>query len=86
MRYKILVLFILIFNSFYLKAQVNNYDSLSTLVYKNAYQLIDDYELTSHFKNDTDYAHFHKLFRNKTSMIFNDIMPDNNLNQKISVQ
>ncbi len=86
MRYKILILFVLIFHSFYLKAQVNNYDSLSTLVYKNAYQLIDDYELTSHFKNDTDYIHFHKLFRNKTSMIFNDIMPDNNLNQKISVQ
>jgi hypothetical protein len=86
MRFKILVFFIFIFHSYYLSAQVNNYDSLTSLVYKNAYQLIDDYELTSHFKNDTDYTRFHKLFRNKTSMIFNDIMPDNNLNQKISVQ
>lgn len=86
MRYRIIVLFLLFFHSYYLSAQVNNYDSLSSIVYKNAYQLIDDYELISHFKSDSDYTRFHKLFRNNNCMIFNDIMPDNNLNQKISIK
>lgn len=85
MRYRVVVLFIIFLCPYYLSAQVNNYDSLSALVYKNAYQLLDEYELISHFKSESDYVRFPKLFRSNNSMIFNDIMPDNNLNQKISI-
>lgn len=86
MRYKLIVLLILLFQSNRLFSQQENYDSISTIVYKNAYELIDQYELISHFKNDSDYTKFHKLFRSRNCLIFNDIMPDNRLNEKISLQ
>ena len=44
MRYKLIVLLILLFQSNRLFSQQENYDSISTIVYKNAYELIDQYE------------------------------------------
>lgn len=79
----ICLLFLAVVNLF---ANSHYNDSLTAIVYKNAYNLIDKYELYSHFKSDSDYNKFQKLFRTKNCMIFNDIMPDNNLQQKVELQ
>lgn len=84
MKNKLIVFLLMFFKLNSLYAQPENFDSLSTMIYKNGYQLIDQYELLSHLKSDTDYTKFQKLFRDKNTLIFNDIMPDNKLSEKIT--
>lgn len=86
MRNPFLLIIIIFLSANNALAQMSEYDSLSSLVYKNSYELLRKYELYSHFKNDSDYTKFQKLFRSKNSVIFNDIMPDNRLSEKVDLQ
>lgn len=86
MRTLAILVSILLFFDLNALANDNENDSLSLLVYKNSYELLRKYELYSHFKSDSDYTKFQKLFKSKNCIIFNDIMPDNRLSDKIELQ
>ena len=53
-------------------------------IYKGALDILDKYQVSlSGFKKDLDYENFESLFTTEKVKVFNDIMPENKLNEKV---
>lgn len=78
--------FIVLFLCFYSisKAQIVPSDSMSRVVNVHALALISNYEDAIQFKNKSNYDNFLKLFHSNSTLLFNDVMPHNKLQEKVT--
>ena len=87
MNCKHIVLFVLMIGfHFSCFAQSRKSDSISRHVNLEALKLIERYENGYIFRSNRDYDNFERLFEDETTPIFNDILPDNNLDQQIGIK
>src|SRR5574343_50419 len=85
MNIKRFILLLILIISAKANAQILASDSLSRIINVRALALISDYERIIYFKHLQDTSDFCNLFHNKKALVFNDVMPDNNLSQKINI-
>ena len=85
MNVKRFIILLILFFSANAQAQLLANDSLSRIVNVRALSLISNYEKAIRFTNQKDTAQFYKLFHTKNASLFNDVMPDNNLSEKVSI-
>lgn len=85
MNIKRFILLLILIISAKANAQILASDSLSRIINVRALALISDYERIIYFKHLQDTSDFYNLFHNKKALVFNDVMPDNNLSQKINI-
>lgn len=77
-----IVLFILFTSNSY--SQIFANDSVTRVVNIKALNLITDYENAISFKTKANFENFKSLFNNSSTLIFNDIMPHNKLDERVN--
>jgi len=82
---KKVIILILIACSYNGYAQIFANDSLSRIINARALDLLSKYESVIKFKSRADTTAYQNLFHNKKCLVFNDVMPENNLMQKVDV-
>lgn len=85
MKHLRLLLFCILISS-RLSAQVIASDSLSKHISLKALDLLDQFSNTLKFNNKDCFNLFPNYFHNTSASIFNDVMPDNHLDQKVKIQ
>ena len=82
MKYFKLILLVITVFQFKIEASAQSSKKERQEIYKGALNLLDDYELAYSFKNERDHDRFESLFMDLEIEVFNDIMPENSLNEK----
>lgn len=81
----LLISFVLIINLMVVKSYAQNQtDYITRKVNLRALSLIDDYKNITKFTNVKKYDEFKNLFVSADALIMNDVLPDNNLDSKIT--
>ncbi len=84
MKKSLICFLLLIVGMKYALAQNSRDDSLARVINIKSLMLVHNYEDAIQFNNSRNYEDFEKLFNSKNSLVFNDIMPENRLKEKIT--
>lgn len=84
MKLKFIFLFLLMIISCLSNAQIFASDSLSRVINIKAIELLSKYESAVKFNSRSKFVEFTGLFYSPNTLIFNDVMPENQLKQKVT--
>jgi hypothetical protein len=83
MKYLKLILLVTTVFQFNIESSAQSSKKELQEIYKGALNLLDEYQFAFSLKNERDYDRFESLFINLKVKVFNDIMPENSLNEKV---
>ncbi len=84
MKFKVIFILLWVLSTSVSRAQIFATDSMSRVINVKALALISKYESIIKFSNKNNFDDFSGLFHSTSSVIFNDVMPENELNTKIT--